>query len=228
VLEQNKQSRNRKENRIMAKSISGIAIPDSKLAKEAADLLREYGNPLLWNHSHRVYFFGSLLGQGEGLKYDPELLYIGAVFHDLGLTEHYSSPDKRFEVDSANAARSLLEQYGLSKESTQLVWDAIALHQTIGVAQYKEPVVALLYHGVGFDVMGDRFEELSEQTRHQVVSAFPRDGFKNQILHAFLDGFRHKAETTFGNISSDVCERYLPGYTRPNFCDLVLQSPWNQ
>src|SRR5260370_245412 len=103
------------------------------------------------------FLFGSLLGRQENLKYDPELLYISALFHDLGLTKHYGSADKRFEVDGANAARSLLEQHGLSKESTQLVWDAIALHQTIGVAQYKEPVVALLYHGVGFDVMSDRF-----------------------------------------------------------------------
>jgi len=212
----------------MTKSIAGIAIPDSKLANEAAELLHEYGDQLLWNHSHRVFLFGSLLGRQENQKYDPELLYVSAVFHDLGLTKHYRSPDKRFEVDGANAARSLLEQHGLSKESTQLVWDAIALHQTIGVAQYKGPVVALLYHGVGFDVMGDRFEELSEQTRTQVVSAFPRDSFKNKVLHAFLDGIRHKPETAFGNIDSDVCERYLPSYTRPNFCDLVLQSPWNE
>jgi hypothetical protein len=212
----------------MTKSITGIAIPDSKLANEAAELLHEYGDQLLWNHSHRVFLFGSLFGRQENQKYDPELLYVSAVFHDLGLTKHYRGPDKRFEVDGANAARSLLEQHGLSKESTQLVWDAIALHQTIGVAQYKEQVVALLYHGVGFDVMGDRFEELSEQTRTQVVSAFPRDGFKNKVLHAFLDGIRHKPETAFGNIDSDVCERYLPSYTRPNFCDLVLQSPWNE
>jgi len=212
----------------MTKSIAGIAIPDSKLANEAAELLHEYGDQLLWNHSHRVFLFGSLLGRQENQKYDPELLYVSAVFHDLGLTKHYRSPDKRFEVDGANAARSLLEQHGLSKESTQLVWDAIALHQTIGVAQYKGPVVALLYHGVGFDVMGDRFEELSEQIRTQVVSAFPRDSFKNKVLHAFLDGIRHKPETAFGNIDSDVCERYLPSYTRPNFCDLVLQSPWNE
>jgi hypothetical protein len=212
----------------MTKSIAGIAIPDSKLANEAAELLHEYGDQLLWNHSHRVFLFGSLLGRQENQKYDPELLYVSAVFHDLGLTKHYRSPDKRFEVDGANAARSLLEQHGLSKKSTQLVWDAIALHQTIGVAQYKEPVVALLYHGVGFDVMGDRFEELSEQTRTQVVSSFPRDGFKNKVLHAFLDGIRHKPETAFGNIDSDVYERYLPSYTRPNFCDLVLQSPWNE
>jgi hypothetical protein len=123
---------------------------------------------------------------------------------------HYSSSDKRFEVDGANAARSFLEQHGSSKESTQLVWDAIALHTTIGVAQYKEPLVALIYHGVGFDVMGDRFQELSEETRNQVVSAFPRDGFKNKILHAFLDGFRHKPETTFGNIKSDLCHNVQP------------------
>ena len=212
----------------MAKSIAGIAIPDSKLANETADLLHEYGNPLLWNHSHRVFLFGSLFGRQEKLMYDPELLYISALFHDLGLTSHYSSPDKRFEVDGANAARSFLEQHGISQGSTQLVWDAIAFHTTIGVAQYKEPLVALVYHGVGFDVMGDRFSEIPEETRAQVVSAFPRDGFKHKILHAFLDGFRHKPETTFGNIKSDVCERYLPGYKRPNFCDFVLQSPWNE
>jgi hypothetical protein len=212
----------------MTKSTAGIAIPDSKLSNEAADVLREYGNALLWNHSHRVFLFGSLLGRQENQKYDPELLYVSALFHDLGLTRHYRSPDKRFEIDGANAARSLLEQHGISKESTQLVWDAIALHQTIGVAQYKEPVVALLYHGVGYDVMGDRFEELSEQTRTQVVSAFPHgDDFKNQILHSFFDGIKDKPQTAFGNIDEDVFERYLPGYKRPNFCDRVLQSPWD-
>jgi hypothetical protein len=76
--------------------------------------------------------------------------------------------------------------------------------------------------------MGDRFKEISEEARTQIVSAFPRDGFKNKILHAFLDGFKHKPKTTFGNIKSDVCERYLPGYKRPSFCDFVLQSPWNE
>ena len=93
---------------------------------------------MLWNHSHRVFLFGALLGRQQHLKYDAELLYISALFHDLGLTRQYRSADECFEVDGANAARRLLEQHGLSKESTQLVWDAIALHQTIGVAQYFE------------------------------------------------------------------------------------------
>jgi len=111
----------------MTKSIAGIAIPDSKLANEAAELLHEYGDQLLWNHSHRVFLFGSLLGRQENQKYDPELLYVSAVFHDLGLTKHYRSPDKRFEVDGANAARSLLEQHALSVDRRdQMVTEAVA------------------------------------------------------------------------------------------------------
>ncbi|HTK06338.1 MAG TPA: HD domain-containing protein [Ktedonobacteraceae bacterium] len=212
----------------MAKNLASVEIPDSKLANEAAGLLREYGNPLLWNHSHRVFLFGSLLGREDGEKYDPELLYVSALFHDLGLTPHYSSKDKRFEVDGANAARSFLEQHDIPRETTQVVWDAIALHTTIGVAQYKEPVVALLYHGVGYDVMGDRFQEITDENRTQIVAAFPRDGFKNKILPAFFEGFKHKPETTFGNIKANVCERFIPGYKSPNFCELVLQSPWNE
>ena len=212
----------------MTKNIAGIAVPDSQLAKDAADVLHEYGSPLLWNHSHPAFVFGSLFGRQENVVYDPELLYVSALFHDLGLTSHYRSPDKRFEVDSANVARSFLEQYGISHEATQLVWDAIALHTNRGVAEYKEPVVALLYRGVVFDVIGDHFTDLSEETRSQVVSAFPREDFNQQILQAFLDGFGHKPETTYGTINADICERYIPGYTNPNLCDIILQSPWNE
>jgi HD superfamily phosphodiesterase len=119
----------------VSKVITDIKIPDSKLAAEAAELLREHGNDLLWNHSHRAFLFGALQGQQAKLKFDLELLYISALFHDLGLTKHYSSPDKRFEVDGANAARIYLQQNGVPIESIRLVWDAIALHTTIGVAQ---------------------------------------------------------------------------------------------
>lgn len=212
----------------MTTRIADIIIPDSKLALEAAELLREHGDSLLWNHSHRVYLFGALQGEQAQWKYDAELLYISALFHDLGLTKTYSSPDKRFEVDGANAARSFLQQHGVPDEAVRLVWDAIALHTTIGVAQYKEPEVALIYSGVGYDVMGENYEGISEEVREQVVSAFPRGDFKNKILHAFLEGFRHKPETTFGNIKADVCELLLPGYKRTSFCDCVLHSPWKE
>jgi HD superfamily phosphodiesterase len=210
----------------MAQRIANIIIPDSKLAIGAAELLREHGDSLLWNHSHRVFLFGALQGERNKIKYDAELLYISALFHDLGLTKQYSSPDKRFEVDGANAARDYLRQNGVPEASTSLVWDAIALHTTIGIAQYKEPEVALIYSGVGYDVMGENFESITEDVRNTVVSSFPRNNFKNKILPAFLEGFKHKPETTFGNIKADVCARLLPDFKPTNFCDCVLHSPW--
>src|ERR1700742_195622 len=143
------------------RSVAGISIPDSKIAREATELLLEHGTEFIYNHSLRVFVFSSLNGQRRGLSYDPELLYVSSVFHDLGLTPHYSSPDKRFEVDGANAARDFLKSNGLPSTSLQLVWDAIALHTTIGVAEYKENEVALLNSGVGLDVVGEGYENIS-------------------------------------------------------------------
>src|SRR5262245_65631126 len=90
--------------------ISGVNIPDSKVAREATELVRDTESTLLFNHSTRVYYFGSLAGKRRGLKFDPELLYIGAIFHDMGLTPQYSSKADRFEVDGANAARNFLRE----------------------------------------------------------------------------------------------------------------------
>ncbi|MCM0626176.1 HD domain-containing protein, partial [Lysinibacillus sp. OL1_EC] len=90
----------------MLNEVAGIKIPDSILARDARDILRDYGNDLLWNHSNRVFLFGAIMGKEAKKNYDLELLYISALFHDLGLTKEYSSPDLRFEVDGANAARS--------------------------------------------------------------------------------------------------------------------------
>jgi HD superfamily phosphodiesterase len=85
-------------------TIEGISIPDSKLAREVTELVRDTESPLLFNHSSRVYYFGALAGNHRGLKFDPELLYTGAMFHDMGLTHQHSSHNERFEVDGANAA----------------------------------------------------------------------------------------------------------------------------
>jgi hypothetical protein len=209
-------------------TVAGIKIPDSSIAKQATELLLEHGTEFIYNHSLRVFLFSSLNGQRNNIVYDPELLYISSVFHDLGLTQHYSSPDKRFEVDGANAARDFLKSHGLPKESLQLVWDTIALHTTIGIAEYKEPEVALMYSGVGLDVMGEGYENLTEQNRIEIVSAFPRNDFKKKIIPTFFSGFEHKTETTFGNIKADVCAYMIPNFHRKNFCDCILHSPWSE
>jgi hypothetical protein len=209
-------------------TVAGIKIPDSTIAQQATELLLDHGTPFLYNHSLRVFLFGSLNAHRQNIAYDKELLYVSAVFHDLGLTAAYSSADKRFEVDGANAARDFLKGHGLPKQSIQLVWDAIALHTTIGVAEYKEAEVALLYSGVGLDVMGEGYEHLTEQQREEIIKQFPRTNFKKNIIPAFFEGFKHKTETTFGNIKTDVCAFMIPGFKQKNFCDCILHSPWSE
>ena len=209
----------------MPQVIAEVRVPDSKLAREATDLLREYGTPLLFAHSLRVYLFGALRGRHRKLTVDRELLYLGAVFHDLGLTPKYRSPDHRFEVDSANAARDFLRANGIDEATAGLVWDAIALHTTPEIPWHKPPEIALVTGGVEADVLGDGLDEIPTSDRDAVLAAYPRLDFKRGIVRAFSDGFASKPATAFGTMNSDVLERTLPGYRRPNFCDLIAANP---
>lgn len=208
--------------------LAGVDIPDSQVAKQATELLLEHGTEFLYNHSLRVFLFSSLNAKRNNIKHDTELLYISSIFHDLGLVPHYSSADKRFEVDGANAARDFLKSHGYPEQSLQRVWDTIALHTTIGIAEYKEPEVALMYSGVGLDVMGEGYEHLSTENRDAIIKAFPRTDFKKKIIPAFFEGFKHKTDTTFGNIKADVCAFMIPNFKRKNFCDCILHSPWGE
>lgn len=203
-----------------------IRIPDTKLAKEAHDILREYSTELLYNHSNRVYLFAAEQGRQNKLRFDPELLYVSAAFHDLGLLSEYSSETERFEVDGANAARRFLTSHGIPAETAQTAWEAIALHTTPGVTQYMKPEVSLLFSGVGLDVLGEGFDDFPADLREQIVAEYPRDNFKEGIVKAFFGGFAHKPGSTWGTVKADVCERYIPGYKSPNFCDLIANSPF--
>jgi hypothetical protein len=208
-------------------SISGVMIPDSKLAREATELVRDTESPLLFNHSTRVYYFGALTGKRRRLRFDPELLYIGAMFHDMGLTPQYSSREDRFEVDSANAARTFLRQHDISQQKIDTVWTAIALHTTPGIPRYMRPVVALLTTGVEMDVLGIAYSEFSDADREAIVAAYPRsERFKEDIIQTFYDGIRHKPETTFGNVKADILADKDPKFQRMNFCNIIRGSQW--
>src|SRR5271155_5313269 len=209
----------------MSEVIAGIRIPDSKLAREATDLLREHGTELLLAHSLRVYLFGAIRGRHRGLTFHQELLYLGAVFHDLGLTATYRSQDHRFEIDSANAAREFLRANGLGEATVGVVWDAIALHTTPEIPWHKRPEIALVTGGVEADVLGDGLGEIPAGDKDAVLAAYPRINFKRGIVQAFTDGFAHKPMTTFATMNSDVLERTPPGYRRPSFCDFIAANP---
>jgi HD domain-containing protein len=208
-------------------SIGGIRIPDSELAQAATELVRDTESDLLFHHSTRVYYFGALAGQRQNLKFDAELLYIGAMFHDMGLTKEYSSATERFEVDSANAARDFLRQHGIDERSIEIVWDAISLHTTPGIPKHKKPEVALVTAGVDMDVLGIGYLDVPDAHREAIVTAHPRgDHFKEQIIHAFYDGFCHKPETTWGTMNDDVLALRDPKFKRANFCSIILNSAW--
>ena len=203
---------------------SPVPVPDTRLAREATELIRSVESDLLFNHSLRVYAFGALQGARQGLRFDPELLYIGAIFHDIGLVEGHRSDHDRFEVDGANAARAFLIEHGVSGEALRIVWDAIALHTTPGIPQHKEPEVALVTAGVEFDVLGLGFDDIAADDRDAVLAAYPRVDFKESIIQAFADGIMDKPETAFGNVKADVLAEKLPGYVRPNFCAMIRGS----
>jgi HD domain len=205
---------------------SAIQIPDTKLAREAHDILREFSTELLYNHSNRVYLFAAGQGRQQKLRFDPELLYVSAAFHDLGLLKEYSSEAERFEVDGANAARQFLVAHGIPQDKAQTAWEAIALHTTPGVTQYMEPEVALLFTGVGLDVLGEGFDKFPAEIRDEIVAAYPRANFKEGIVKSFFGGFAHKPASTWGTVKADVCERFIAGYKSPNFCDLIANSPF--
>jgi hypothetical protein len=210
-----------------AASISRVTIPDSKLAREATELVRDTEPLLLFNHSARVYYFGALAGKRLGFDFDPELLYVGAMFHDMGLTPRYRSNKDRFEVDGANSSRAFLRQHNLSQQDIDTVWTAIALHTTPGIPQYMHPVVALLTAGVEMDVLGIGYSDFAEADRDAVVRAYPRtEHFKEDIIQAFYDGIKHKPESTFGNVKADVLADKAPSFQRGNFCRVIRGSAW--
>lgn len=213
----------------MAETIAGIQIPDSAIARAATELVRDTEDDLLYHHSRRVFCWGALTGERRGLAYDAELLYLGAMFHDMGLTKAYSSPDLRFEVDGANAARDFMKSYGVAERDIEDVWTSIALHTTPGVPEHMRPTIALVTAGVEMDVLGIAYHDFSDSQREHVCACHPRGiSFKEDIIDHFAEGIKHKPLTTFGNVKADVLALKDPTYHRMNFCSIILSSAWPQ
>src|SRR6202171_2115114 len=97
-------------------------IPYTQMTPEETGLLREFSTPVLINHSHRVFFWANEMGRQTGQKFDAELLFICAAFHDLGLIKKFRTEDDRFEVDSANAVRQFLDLHGVPHARIQTAW----------------------------------------------------------------------------------------------------------
>ncbi|MDT5284239.1 MAG: hypothetical protein QOJ20_5434 [Mycobacterium sp.] len=207
-------------------TIADIVIPDTPLVRDVTAFIREAENDLLFDHSRRVFLFGALQGRRRGLQPDLELLYVGAMFHDIGLTEPYRTSAQRFEVDGANAARDFLLEHGIDEVDARKVWLGIALHTTPNVPEFLEPEIALVTAGVETDVLGIGRDDLSPEALAAVTAAHPRPDFKRRILQAFTDGNKHRPRSTFGNVNADVLEHFDPSFVRDDFVDVILNNNW--
>ncbi|MFB7111648.1 HD domain-containing protein [Streptomyces sp. NPDC056291] len=210
----------------MNEVIAGVRIPDTTLVREATELVRDVAPPLLFHHSRRVFLWGSLRGQEQRLDFDPELLYVGALFHDLGLTKRMRRTDQRFEIDGADEARRFLHAHGITGEPADRVWTSIALHTTPEIPLHMAPEIALVTRGVELDVLGIGYHAVSDEERAAVVAAHPRPDFKNRILAAFTEGIEERPDTTFGNVKADVLAHYVPGFRRTDFVEVIKNSDW--
>lgn len=210
----------------MPEVIAGITIPDTDLVREATSLVRKATDDTLFNHSRRVFLWGTLKAAARGLEVDLELAYVGGLFHDLGLTSAYATKDRRFELDGAEAARNFLLQHGRSEQEARNAWLAIALHTTPEVPLHLAPEVAVVTLGVETDVLGFDLDEITGQQRAEVVAAHPRPDFKNRILQAFHQGMANRPDTTFGTMNDDVLAHFDPSFSRKDFVEIIQNNAW--
>ncbi len=211
----------------MALTIEGVGIPDSKLAREITELVRDTESPLLFHHSSRVYFWGALAGKRRGLRFDSELLYTGAMFHDMGLTPHYATSMNGSRSTAPMRRGTFCAATASHRRTVDTVWTAVALHTTPGIPNHMHPVVALVTAGVEMDVLGIAHSDYAAAEREAVVRAHPRDNrFKEDIIQAFYEGNKFRPGTTFGNVNADVLADKDPGFRPVNFCSVIRSSAW--
>jgi HD domain len=206
-------------------SLTNYSIPDSEICRKATQLTTEVSPSFLCNHCIRTFLFGDLLGKRDGLKCDRELLYLGAVMHDLGLTERFGG-EQRFEVDGADAARAFVLEHGLSDEKAEIVWDAIALHTSLGIAEHKQPEIALVHLGASADVMGMRIADISPEIVEQVLEAYPRIGFNASMTELLVSQVKQKPQVAAFSWLTEVGRGCIHGFTSPNWQAMLDGSPF--
>lgn len=215
----------------MTETIAGIQIPDTALVRAATEVVRSATDDAvvgdtLFHHSRRVFLWGMLKSKARGIEVDPELAYVGGMFHDLGLTQTFRKCHQRFEIDGADAALDFLRDHGRSEEEARNVWLAIALHTTPEVPLRLAPEVGVVTLGVETDVLGMDLGQISDADMRAVVEAHPRPDFKRQILHAFYEGMADRPDTTFGTMNDDVLAHFDRRFKRANFVDIIQNNAW--
>lgn len=212
-------------------TIEDLALPQTELIASTDAWVRSIEPPYLYNHSVRAYVFGRALGQGRGLEagedYDDELLFLGCVLHDVGLTQP-GDGDQRFEVDGADLAVQLLLENGLPPERAEIVWDAIALHTSLGIANRKRPEIALMQAGTAADVMGGP-DDLPPGLADRALDVLPRLDLQNSIRDAItVQAAVKPAKAPPYTFPGELVRTYVPDAEVPTWEDTLAASGWRE
>ena len=207
--------------------IAGVSVPDSPLITAAIEYAQRLSEPYLFNHAIRSWLFAETIGRIKGIEYDHEVVAIGTILHDIGLTASVSGPN-RFEVNGADAALSFIKGEGLSDRHAQLIWDLIALNSTPSLALHKEPEVAVGTMGIGLDYAGFGVEALSAGDVERLFSVFPRLRMKQRFAETCCRLIAARPETSYDNFLRDFGERFVPDYKAMSIVDLLMSAPFDE
>jgi hypothetical protein len=172
--------------------------PDSALAREADECVRELSSAALYGHCARTWAFATLFAQRDRVAHDPELLYLACMLHDLGLTEQHWGRDTRakcFAVEGAHAAHALIHDHGASEARARKVAEAISLHLNITVPARLGVEAQLLSKGVSLDVVGRRLHQIAPAATASVERRWPREGFAGELATATTRQARLRTES---------------------------------
>ena len=207
--------------------IAGVSVADGPLITAVMEYAQRVSEPYLFNHAMRSWLFAEEIGRIKGIDYDPEVVAIGTILHDIGLTSSVAGPN-RFEVNGADAAISFIKGKGLSGRRAQLIWDTIALNSTPSLALHKEPEVAVATMGIGLDYGGFGIEAIPTAGVEHILSAFPRLGMKRRFAETCSGLVTAKPETSHDNFLRDFGERFVPGYKAVSTVDLLINAPFDE
>jgi len=207
--------------------VASVSAPESPLIAAAIEHAKRLSEPYLFNHAMRSWLFAELIGREKGVDFDPEVVAIGTVLHDIGLTSAVSG-EHRFEVNGADAARSFVSARGLSDRRAQLVWDLVALNSTPSLALHKEPEVAVGTMGIGLDYGGFGLAALPARNVDRILGAFPRLRMKDRFSEACCRLVKERPETAHDNFLRDFGERFVPGYKGVSTVDLLVNAPFEE
>ncbi len=206
--------------------VAGIPLIDSRLAQRVREFAREASPLWLFHHAMRTFLFGSLAGKARGHRFDPEILHTACALHDLGLTPRFEG-ERPFEIEGAEAARRFLQSEGVGAAIAEVVWDGIALHAS-PVAEFKSPEIALVSSGANADVAGPDPREISAAELREVVTAFPRCGFKIAFVQICAGVVQSHPGGAARSLMRDIGERLVPSFGPPNFCEVVARAPFSE